>query len=75
MFLFSAALRTIRAARSRTSRHPHIDLDAPAQRPVGGPFLHWVPDRPEGERLAGEYLPLQVDLQQAELSRRARRRR
>lgn len=85
MFLFSAALRSARAARARVSTDPHVLLthrdrrdvsvatdDAPA---TGGPFLHWVPDRPEGERLAGEFLPVPVDEARAVAARRPRRRR
>ena len=29
----------------------------PAPTSAGGPFLHWVPDRQGGWRLAGDYLP------------------
>lgn len=87
MFLFSAALRNVRAARARVSTDPHVLLAQRARRdaPVatdgsrdhaaGGPFLHWVPDRPEGDRLAGEFLPLPVTESAAVAAERPRRRR
>ncbi len=87
MFLFSAAVRSARAARARVSTDPHILLAHRARRDAtvvtdesdeptaGGPFLHWVPDRPEGDRLAGEFLPMPVAEVQAEAARQPRRRR
>ena len=73
MFLFSAALRSARSARARVSTDPHLLLAHRARRDatattdesagpqLGGPFLHWVPDHPDGARLAGEFLPMPVD--------------
>jgi hypothetical protein len=87
MFLFSAAMRSARAARARVSTDPHILLAHSARRDAsvvtadsdeptpGGPFLHWVPDRPEGDRLAGEFLPMPVDEAQAVAAEQPRRRR
>ena len=84
MSLFSAAVRSARAARARVSTDPRVLL-AHTARPdvnaatdgvtVGGPFLHWVPDRPEGDRLAGEFLPMPVDEAQAVAADKPRRRR
>lgn len=85
MFLFSAALRSARAARARVSTDPDLLLahrsrrDATAladdgdQMPAGGPFLHWVPDHPDGMRLAGEFLPMPVHEAQEIATRRRRR--
>ena len=87
MFLFSTALRNVRAARARVSTDPHILLAHHARRDgsvttddgdeptAGGPFLHWVPDRPEGDRLAGEFLPLPLADTKAVAAERPRRRR
>ena len=83
MFLFSAALRSARAARARVSTDPDIFLAHRTRRgatvatdepTAGGPFLHWVPDHPDGDRLAGEFLPVSVDEAQALAARRPRRR-
>lgn len=85
MFLFSAALRSARAARARVSTDPHlllthrsrrdatVGVDDGDQVPAGGPFLHWVPDHPDGMRLAGEFLPMPVDEAQKIAPRRRRR--
>jgi len=87
MSLFSAALRSARAARARVSTDPHLLLAHRNRRdatvvvddgesvPTGGPFLHWVPDHPDGDRLAGEYLPMPVPEAQEIVTRRPRRRR
>ncbi|MDQ4118630.1 MAG: hypothetical protein M3235_16950 [Actinomycetota bacterium] len=75
MSLFSAALRSARAARARVSTDPHVLLAHRDRPTAGGPFLHWVPDRPDGDRLAGEFLPVPVGEAQAVASQRPRRRR
>jgi len=84
MFLLSAAVRGARAARARVSTDPTVFLAHRARRAptvatdeptAGGPFLHWVPDRPEGDRLAGEFLPMPVDEAQAVAADKPRRRR
>ncbi|TCK25232.1 hypothetical protein [Pseudonocardia endophytica] len=87
MFLFSAALRSARAARARISTDPYLLLAHSARRDanvltdetdgptLGGPFLHWVPDHPDGDRLAGEFLPIPVDDAKAVAAGRPRRRR
>lgn len=85
MFLFSAAARSVRAAYHLTSIKPLLrrdrtvqvdDADSIRVLPSGGRFLHWVPDRPDGCRLAGDFIPVELQPERHPVaSRRPRRRR